>query len=227
MAPLNRFEIYGSELIEADKKVALQFEKVGWGTFFRCFNGHHVEVTKMFAMNLNDDVVQIGNFTFVINEDKIAEETKLPQVRERCIKGSKVNKKKCLSLLLPLPDNTKLKIGVPVRFMKPEWKAYYEILVRYVSYDGRFSHLHYYHLRLLLALQGCRLNLPFYLWQSLKKMSQAVRSFNNPDRSLFHHRLIKIIVQHQLSVNGKSWDGFLTDCHLGPMQYWPNPSPKI
>ena len=125
----------------------------------------------MFAMNLEDGVVQIGVFEVIINEDKIAEATQLLQVGERCFKGSKVNKKRCLSLLLPLLGNTKLKIGVPVYFLKPEWRAYYEILVRYVSCGGRFSHLHYYHLILLLALQGCKLNFPFYLWQSLKKMS--------------------------------------------------------
>ena len=34
-------------------------------------------------------------------------------------------------------------------------------------------------------------------------------------------------MQHQLSVNGKSWDSFLTDCQLGPTQYWSNPSPRI
>ena len=31
MAPLSRFEISGSELIEAGEKAALLFEKVGWG----------------------------------------------------------------------------------------------------------------------------------------------------------------------------------------------------
>ena len=82
MAPLNRFEISGSELIEADEKVALRFEKIGWGKFFRSFNNHHAEVTKMFAMNLKDDIVQIGGFEFVINEYKIAVATQLPQVGE-------------------------------------------------------------------------------------------------------------------------------------------------
>ena len=52
MAPLNRFEISGSELIEADEKVSLLFEKVGWGQFFKCFDGHNAEVTKLFALNL-------------------------------------------------------------------------------------------------------------------------------------------------------------------------------
>ena len=152
MASLNRFEISGSELIEADEKISLCFEKIGWGHFFKFFYGHHAEVTKLFAMNLKDDVVQIRGFKFVINEDKIAEATKLPQVGERWFKGSKVNKKKCLSLLLPLPNNTKLKIGVPVKFLNPKWRAFYKILVRYVSCDGHLSHLHYYHLRLLLVL---------------------------------------------------------------------------
>ena len=57
MAPLNRFEISGSELVEAYEKVALLFEKVGWGQFFKCFDGHNVAVTKLFAMNLKDDIV--------------------------------------------------------------------------------------------------------------------------------------------------------------------------
>ena len=72
MAPLNRFEISGSELIEADEKIALRFEKIGWGQFFKCLDGHHVEVTKLFSMNLKDDVVQIRGFKFIINKDKIA-----------------------------------------------------------------------------------------------------------------------------------------------------------
>ena len=194
MALLSHFEISGSELIEADEKVSLLFEKIGWGQFFRCFSGHNVEVTKQFALSLKENVAQIGDFRFIIDEEKFAEATKLPQNGERWFKGGKVNKKKCQSLPLPLPATAKLKIGVSVRFLKLEWRAFYEILVRYVSCDGRFSHLHYYHLRLLLALKGCKLNLPFYLWQSLKKMSHSVQSFGNTDRSLFHHGLVKIII---------------------------------
>ena len=83
MAPMNCYEISGSELIEANEEVALRFEKLGWGKFFKSFDGHHAEVTKLFAMNLKDDIVQIGGFEFVINEDKITAATQLPQVGER------------------------------------------------------------------------------------------------------------------------------------------------
>ena len=48
----------------------------------------------------------------------------------------------------------------------------------------------------------------------------------NPDRSLFHHGLSKILVQHQLSLIGRSWDELLAENKLGSTQYWPNPPPK-
>ena len=51
---------------------------MGWGSFFKCFSGHHAEVTNQFAMHLNENVAQIGGFKFIIDEDKIAEATKLP-----------------------------------------------------------------------------------------------------------------------------------------------------
>ena len=57
-------------------------------------------------------------------------------------------------------------------------------------------------------------------------MSQSVKNFTNPDSSLCHHGLIKILLQFQLSSKGVSWDKFLDDCQLGPTQYWPNPSPR-
>ena len=128
--------------MEDDEEVAALFKKIGWGSFFRCFSGHNIEVTKQFAMSLKENVAQIGGFKFIIDEDKNAEATKLPRTRERWFKGGKVDNKRCRSLLLPLPANAKLKVGVSVKFLKPEWQAPYEILVRYVSCDGNLSHLH-------------------------------------------------------------------------------------
>ena len=56
MAPLSRFEISGLELVEADEKVALLFEKIGWGQFFRSFSGHNTEVTKQFSLSLKENI---------------------------------------------------------------------------------------------------------------------------------------------------------------------------
>ena len=60
MSRLNRFEISGCELIEANQEAAKRFEKMGWAHFFRSFDGHHVEITKIFATSFEDDRVRIG-----------------------------------------------------------------------------------------------------------------------------------------------------------------------
>ena len=73
--------------MEADEKVAILFAKIGWGSFFRCFSGHNAEVTKQFAMILRENIAQIGGFKFIIDEDKIAEATKINQTRECWFKG--------------------------------------------------------------------------------------------------------------------------------------------
>ena len=56
MAPLSQFEISRPELVEADEKAAILFEKIGWGRFFRCFSGHNIEVTKLFSMSFKENV---------------------------------------------------------------------------------------------------------------------------------------------------------------------------
>ena len=58
-------------------------------------------------------------------------------------------------------------------------------------------------------------------------MAHSVQNVvGNPNISLFHHGLIKILVQHQLSLIGRSWDELLAENKLGSTQYWPNPPPK-
>ena len=42
MAPLNRFKISGPDLVESNPEAAALFEKIGWGSFFKGFSGHHV-----------------------------------------------------------------------------------------------------------------------------------------------------------------------------------------
>ena len=87
MAPLNHFEISGPELVESNPEVVALFDQIGWGSFFKGFSGHHVGITRQFALSLKNDATQIGDFRLVLNEDIIAEATKLPQVGEHWFKG--------------------------------------------------------------------------------------------------------------------------------------------
>ena len=83
MAPLCRFEPAESELLDIEPESALLINKIGWGEFFRSFNGYNIEVTRQFSLSLKDNVAQIGNLRLVISEDFILKATKLPQTREK------------------------------------------------------------------------------------------------------------------------------------------------
>ena len=52
------------------------------------------------------------------------------------------------------------------------------------------------------------------------------RTIGNKDCSLFHHGLIKMLVQYQLVTVGKTWDEFLKENEFGLTQFWPTYLPK-
>jgi hypothetical protein len=52
------------------------------------------------------------------------------------------------------------------------------------------------------------LNMPYFLLRSLYKMAKRFKR-KKSDSSLFHHCLIKIIIEHQLKLNDDFWDAFL------------------
>ena len=99
--------------------------------------------------------------------------------------------------LLPLPEGLDLGRGISVKFLKLQWKACFDILFRYVTCDGHCSRMHYYHLWLLMTLKGSKINLPFFVLQSLRKMAHTVQNIVvDIEQSLFHHGLLKILFQY-------------------------------
>ena len=52
------------------------------------------------------------------------------------------------------------------------------------------------------------LNMPYFLLRSLYKMAKCFKR-EKADSNIFHHYLIKIIMVHQLKLNGYCWDAFL------------------
>ena len=68
-----------------------------------------------------------------------------------------------------------------------------------------------YHFRILLHFVGKRfLDLPFYLYKILAKMSNKVQAKSEGNEtSLFHHGLIKLMVLEELKILGRDWSSFL------------------
>ena len=68
-----------------------------------------------------------------------------------------------------------------------------------------------YHFKLLLHFtRKISLDLPFYLFRSLGKMSDKIQLKKEAcETSLFHHVLIKLIVLSELQKIGREWSTFL------------------
>jgi hypothetical protein len=98
--------------------------------------------------------------------------------------------------------------GIPISLVKPRWHSLLLILKQFVTYEGRYRLVFLYHIRLLMHFIGFELSMPFYLLRSLYKMSKRYKR-QSVDSSIFHHRLIKILLIHHLSTVGDCWDNFL------------------
>ena len=109
-------------------------------------------------------------------------------------------------------EDAHLKFSFPVKYLRNQWRAPFEVISRYISCDGWYSNVQLYYLRILMALKGLRLNLPYFLLHSLHKMAIMVqRTIGNQDHSIFHHGLIKMLVQYQLVIVEKTCDEFLKE----------------
>ena len=75
-----------------------------------------------------------------------------------------------------------------------------EVIHRYVTCEGHLSSVYVYHLRLVTVFLGQPINLPHYLVQSMTKMSVAIKKGpKNIGWSLFHHGLVRMLVEKELS----------------------------
>jgi hypothetical protein len=97
---------------------------------------------------------------------------------------------------------------MPVTTLKPRWHDLLAIVKQFVTCEGRYGLVFLYHLWLLMSFIDFPLNVPYFLLRSLYKMAKHFKR-EKDDSSLFHHCLIKIIMVHQLKLNGDCWDTFL------------------
>ena len=68
-----------------------------------------------------------------------------------------------------------------------------------------------YHLKIILKFLGkMSLDLPFYLYRSLGKISDKVQiNKKGSETSLFHHGIIKLLVLEELRRLDRDWTSFL------------------
>lgn len=71
--------------------------------------------------------------------------------------------------------------------------------------------MYMYHIRLLMNfLENETINFPYFLLNSLRKMSTtALNNIDDIESQLYHHGLIKVLVENHLKEREDTWEKFL------------------
>ena len=105
--------------------------------------------------------------------------------------------------------------GIPSTALKNKGRNMLLILQKIITCEGRFGTMYVYHIRLMMNLLDDEINLPFFLLNSLKRMASNVQKILQLlESTLYHHGLIKILIEFHLKKVGDSWDEFLLRNHF-------------
>jgi len=184
-----------------------------WLPFLEKFHGSNEEVTKQFAFTFNGEKALIGNFSFRISEDTIAQAIGISPEGEKYFKTKQFKEKSWTQFMSrSRVSSINWKKGVPRSWLVHPWDEMVYILQKFITCEGRYSIVYLYHIKLLLHLKKqCVISVPYFLLQSLTKMAKTIqKQKGNEDKSLYHFGLIKILIEHELQKRGKLWKEFLT-----------------
>lgn len=106
--------------------------------------------------------------------------------------------------------------GIPSSVLKSKWRNLLLILQKFVTCEGRFGCMFFYHIRILMNLiEEHQMNLPYFLLNILKKMSVSVqKKIQLIDNKMCHHGLVKILIEFHLQSIGDDWEDFLVRNHF-------------
>ena len=205
----NRAEPTDLSWIDKFPRCAEVFQNAGWLIFFNKIDGYNAEVSRKFAQCYDKETVSFDTLKFKLTKELVAEATGVKNEGELWFKKVPFTFT-AQRYLLPgiVPDWGK---GVPIHNFRPEWVEPIKVLQSYITCEGRYAFIFKYHFRFLQHLSNeSKMNLPFFLLKILQKMSCRIKEHQNHTRqSIFHHRLIKLIINNVLQREGKTWEYFL------------------
>lgn len=106
--------------------------------------------------------------------------------------------------------------GIPCRTLKGKCRDLLLVIQKFIIYEGRFGFMFFYHIRLMMHfLEENEINLPFFFINSLRKMSGNVQKrIQLIENTMYHHNLIKKLIEFHLERLGDNWDSFLVKNHF-------------
>lgn len=195
----------GAKVLEGYPQVKQQLQQAQWLGFVEKIDGHEKEVRKSFTQSYDGIEAEIGNIKSVLKESFVAESIRLPRIGESQFKNQKIKEIEWeIFLKNPCMDIFVFQKGIPVTSLKTRWRNLLLIIPKFITYEGRFGNMFFYHARLMMNfLDGNEINLPYFLLCSLRKMVGNIsRKIQSIDNSLYHNELVKILIEAHLKRKG-------------------------
>jgi len=194
------------------------FEKAGWLGYLQCLRGYHSEVALAFARSFDGHEATIGTVTLFVSEVSIAELGKLQLGGKRFTKKDKIDEKAANKFLRPEFHDPNWSKGIETRCLKKEYLPWLNAIKLYITCDGRYDHMFRYQVWFLMHLAGdIKINLPYFLLQSLTKMSKKIQKFPAlVESSLIHQSLITMLVNDILGFHNLTFSEFLIESNFSP-----------
>lgn len=168
-------------------------------------------MTKEFDFNFIGLHTKIGVLELLVSPKVVSLVIEIPRGQEKWFKNFKFKMAPCrIFLKLEFLDTDLTKV-VPRGYVKYVFANLLLCIQRYFTCEGRYHKVYPYHFKLRLHFTGIiSLDLPFFLFRSLGKMSDKIQLKIEPcETSLFHHGLVKLMVLHELQNVDRYWYTFL------------------
>jgi hypothetical protein len=80
------------------------------------------------------------------------------------------------SYLLPVHKSLTWKKDIPLSYLEPKWQTLLKEILVYITCEGRYNRVLYYHFKLLNHFTGREpLNIPYFFYKTLIKMAKQVQ----------------------------------------------------
>ena len=178
-----------------------------WLVFLENFNGHNELTTREFASSFIGERAKVGNLSFRVSKDIISHAIGISPEGEKYFKTKQCKEKPWTHFVSKSRVSAvNWKTGVPRSWLIHPWDEIVYVIQNFIACEGIYNIMYIYHIKLLMHLRGdCVISLPYFLLQSLTKMSKTIQKWrSNMDRILYHFGLVKILIEFELQKIGLS-----------------------
>ena len=136
---------------------------------------YHHELARLFVLHLHNGQVTLAGVTFTLTPESISLATSIPNFREQWNKKA-ANWQGTLWAIHQAWFLRQLSRFFPFQYLKNSYAPLMKLIIKYFSYEGLFSHLYSYHIRLLMHFTRVRMmNLPYFMCRNIEKMTTLVQ----------------------------------------------------